>query len=335
MTVPPHPGTPTGSPERANAEAYTLGDVGEFGLIRSLTGDLAADPRVPVGPGDDGAVVRIDGDLVISTDTVVSSVHFRPDWSLPHEIGQRAVAAAVADLIAMGSRPVALVVAFTAPADLAASWAKQCNQGMRAEAARSGIAVVGGDITSGPVVVITVTVFGDLGGHPPILRSGARPGDVVALRGRVGWSAAGLQVLTKGFRSPRVLVEAYKVPEVVYGAGAEARAAGATSMIDVSDGLLADLGHVASASGVRIDLRRAAFTVPEPIQAVAAATGGDPWKFLLTGGEDHAFAATFPAGAVPEGWLVIGSVAEAGDGEPGVFVDGSGWATEDGWDHFR
>ncbi len=326
MTVPPR---------SEPAEANTLGEVGEFGLIRSITGDLGVDPRVPVGPGDDGAVVRIDGDLVISTDTAVSGVHFRPDWSLPHEIGQRAVASAVADLIAMASRPVALVVAFTAPADLAASWAKQCTQGMKVEAAKSGIALVGGDITSGPVVVITITVFGDLAGRPPILRSGARPGDEVALRGRIGWSAAGLRVLSRGFRSPRVLVDAYKVPEVVYAAGDEARAAGATSMIDVSDGLVADLGHVATASGVRVNIRRDALTVPEPIHAVAAATGADPWTFLLTGGEDHALAATFPAGSVPEGWLVIGRIAEAGEAGPEVLVDGQPWADESGWDHFR
>lgn len=311
----------------------TLGELGEFRLIASITGDLADDDRVPVGPGDDGAVVRVDGDLVVSTDTVVEGVHFRHDWSLPHEIGQRAIAAAVADLIAMAARPVAMVVAFTGPPDLAASWAKQCTQGMKLEAAKSGIALVGGDVTSGPVVVLTVTVFGDLAGQPPLRRSGAQPGDVVALRGRTGWSAGGLRVLSRGFRSPRALVEAYKVPEVVYTAGEEARAGGAHSMIDVSDGLLADLGHVAEASGVRLDVRREAFTIPDPIQAVSAATGADPWMFVLTGGEDHAFAATFPPGAeVPEGWLVIGEVTA---GEPGVTVDGADWEGAEGWDHFH
>lgn len=324
MTVPPR---------RDEPGSHSLGELGEFGLIRSITGDLASDDRVPVGPGDDGAVVRIDGDLVVSTDTVVAGVHFRDDWSLPHEVGQRAVAAAVADLIAMAARPVAMVVAFSGPPELAAAWAKQCAQGMKLEAAKSGIALVGGDVTSGPVVVLTVTVLGDLAGKPPILRSGARPGDIVALRGRIGWSAAGLRVLSRGFRSPRVLVEAYKVPEVVYTAGEEARAGGATAMIDVSDGLLADVGHVAEASGVRIDLRRDAFTLPEPLQAVAAATGADPWGFILTGGEDHALAATFPSvGAVPAGWLAIGTVAE---GEPAVLVDGAAWEGNAGWDHFR
>lgn len=317
----------------AVAPTHTVGELGEFGLIASLTADLEADARVPVGPGDDGAVVRIDGDLVVSTDTVVEGVHFRMDWSLPHQIGQRAVAAAVADLIAMAARPVAMVVGFSGPAELAASWAKQCIQGMKVEAAKSGIALVGGDITGGPVVTLNVTVFGDLAGQPAILRSGARPGDVVALRGRIGWSAAGFKVLSRGFRSPRALVEAYQVPEVVYTAGAEARAAGARALIDVSDGLLADLGHIAVASGVRVNLRRAAFTVPEPIQAVAAATGADPWTFLLAGGEDHALAATFPAGTeVPAGWQIIGEVTA---GEPEVLVDGAPWEGEGGWDHFR
>lgn len=313
-------------------EKNTLAELGEFGLISQITADLVPTDTIPVTVGDDAAVVRLDGDLAVSTDTVVAGVHFRTDWSLPHEVGQRAVAAAVADLIAMGARPVAMVVGFTAPGDLPASWAKQCTQGIKVEAAKSGIALVGGDTTSGPVIVLTVTVMGDLQGHPPILRSGARPGDVVALRGRVGWSAAGLKVLSRGFRSPRAVVEAYKVPEVIYAAGAEAVAAGATSMIDISDGLLADLGHISRASGVTIDLDRQAFTIPEPIQAVAAATGVDPWTFILTGAEDHGLAATFAPGTVPEHWLEMGTVSA---GEAQVLVDGVAWEGAPGWDHFH
>jgi thiamine-monophosphate kinase len=324
MAVPPRE-------TRSSAEQHTLAELGEFGLIDQITADFAVTATVPVGPGDDAAVIRLDGDLVVSTDTVVAGVHFRTDWSLPHEVGQRAVAAAVADLIAMGARPAALVVAFTAPGELPAAWAKQCMQGMKVEAAKSGIALAGGDITSGPVIVLTITVMGDLQGHAPVLRSGARPGDVVALRGRVGWSATGLRVLSRGFRSPRAVIEAYKVPEVIYSAGAEAVAANATAMIDVSDGLLADLGHVAAASGVAVDIRRDALTVPEPIQAVAAATGADPWSLLLTGGEDHALAATFPPHSVPPQWLEIGVVRE---GPAQVLVDGTAWEGTPGFDHF-
>lgn len=327
---------PPRGPQAPAEQHTTLSELGEFGLIEQITEGLPTLASVPVGPGDDAAVVRFEGDPVVSTDTVVAGVHFRTDWSLPHEVGQRAVAAAVADLIAMGARPLAMLVAFTAPGDLTTSWAMQCTQGIKDEAEKSGIALVGGDTTSGPVIVLTVTVLGDLEGRPPLLRSGAKAGDVVAVRGRVGWSAAGLRILTRGFRSPRALVEAYKIPEVVYSAGDEARAAGATAMIDVSDGLLADVGHLAAASGVTIDIRRDALPVTEPMRAVAAATGVDPWLFPLTGGEDHAFAATFPADSVPADWLVIGAVTEVEEGSAAqVLVDGAVWEGSWGFDHFK
>ena len=196
--------------------------------------------------------------------------------------------------------------------------------------------MVGGDLTRGDVVVVSVTAVGHAAGSP-VLRSGARPGDVVALAGRQGWAAAGLAVLSRGFRSPRAVVEAYRRPEVPYDAGPEALLAGATAMVDVSDGLLADLGHVARASGVVIDLTSAALPVAEPLQAVGAATGADPLTFVLGGGDDHPLVATFPsADAVPGGWTVIGSVAEPGpEAEPGaVTVDGSAYDGERGWRHF-
>jgi len=166
---------------------------------------------------------------------------------------------------------------------------------------------------------------------PPVLRSGAQPGDVVALAGRQGWAAGGLAVLGRGFRSPRVLVQAYQRPEPPYAAGPAAADAGATSMIDISDGLLADAGHIADASGVAIDVDASALVVPEPLQAVAAATGTDPVALVLGGGDDHALLATFPASsAVPEGWTVIGQVSP-GDG---VTVDGAPYDGPTGWTHF-
>ena len=128
----------------------------------------------------------------------------------------------------------------------------------------------------------------------PVLRSGAEPGDVVALAGRQGWAAGGLAVLGRGFRSPRVLVEAYRRPEPPYAAGQVAADAGATAMIDVSDGLLADAGHIADASGVSIDIRREAFEIAEPLHAVGSALGADPLQFILGGGDDHALLACFP-----------------------------------------
>ncbi|GAB3624855.1 thiamine-phosphate kinase [Mariniluteicoccus endophyticus] len=317
-----------------NQDNATVAGVGEFGLIAQVTEDLPLSDAVLVGPGDDSAVVRLTGDLVVSTDTMVEGVHFRRDWSLAPEVGSKAVASAVADLEAMGATPVAMVVALSAPADLPTSWIRQCAQGMRLEAARSGTSLVGGDMTRAPQVVITVTVHGDTHGHRLVTRSGARPGQVVAMAGRVGWAAAGLRVLSKGFRSPRVVVEAQKVPQVPYGQGRVAAEAGASAMIDVSDGLLADLGHVAAASGVDIDLDTSALEVPDPIAAVSAATGVDPMVLMLAGGEDHALVATFDEGSVPDGWTVIGTVTGRSGG-PTVTVDGAVWEGEVGHDHFR
>ncbi|WP_035758412.1 thiamine-phosphate kinase [Granulicoccus phenolivorans] len=313
----------------------TLGETGEFALIAQLTAGLAADDRVRLGPGDDGAVVRLRGDLVVSTDALVEGVHFRRNWSSAEQIGRKAVAVNVADIEAMGARPVAVVVAFCAPADLPAQWARDCHAGMREEAARAGVALVGGDITRSRDVTLTVTALGETGDRAPVLRSGARPGDVVALRGRIGWAAAGLAVLQRGFRSPRACVAAQQTPEPPYGAGIQAAEAGATAMIDVSDGLLADLGHIAEASGVRIDVRADTIEVPDPLFAVAAALGGaDPRTFVLTGGEDHALAATFPPGAVPADWVEIGVVLPAESGTVAVTVDGAAWEGSQGWDHY-
>jgi thiamine-monophosphate kinase len=192
--------------------------------------------------------------------------------------------------------------------------------------------VVGGDVASSPVLTLSVTALGSLEGREPVRRSGARPGDVVALCGRIGWSAAGWAVLARGFRSPAAVVGAHRVPQPPYAAGPQAARAGASSMIDVSDGLLADLGHIARASGVVVDVRTAALEIPARLADVGAALGVDPLRWLLTGGEDHALAATFP-GDPPEGWTAIGTVR---GGEPAVLVDGRPYTDGDpGWTHFR
>ncbi len=312
------------------ASNETVGSVGEFPLIDRITSGLTLGPAVSVGPGDDAAVFLVNGSAVTSVDVLVEGVHFRRDWVPAERLGHRAVAVSCADLEAMGADPVAVLVGLSVPADLEASWVADLARGMRAECELAGASLVGGDITRSRDVTIAMTVIGELRGRAPVQRSGANPGDVVAVRGRLGWAAGGLQVLKRGFRSPRVLVEAYQCPAVPYGAGAEAAVGGATAMIDVSDGLLADVGHIARASEVAIDLDSGRFELPDPIRAVAAATGGDPLSYVLTGGEDHALAATFPFGRVPPEWWVIGTVAE---GE-GVTVDGEPWTGTPGWTHF-
>jgi thiamine-monophosphate kinase len=309
-----------------------VAELGEFGLIGRVTEGRVQPAGTLLGPGDDAAVVSApDGRVVISTDVLVEGVHFRWDWSTPEQVGRKAAAVNMADIAAMGAVPTALVVGLGCPPGTAASVAEGIAAGLWAEASAAGAGVVGGDVVSAAQVVLSVTVLGDLAGRAPVTRSGARPGDVLAVAGRLGWAAAGLAVLRRGFRSPVEVVGAQRVPEPPYAAGPAAALAGATSMIDVSDGLLADLGHVAEASGVALDVRSAALPLAPRLADVGTTLGADPLRWLLTGGEDHALLATFPPDAArPEGWLVIGS---AGPGR-GVTVDGEPWDGAGGWDHF-
>lgn len=327
MAAPAQP--PTGPPPGA-----TLADAGEFGLIEqiiaALTRDFPRPDHVLIGPGDDAAVVRTRGHVVVSTDLMVEGRHFRRDWAGPAAIGARAAAQNISDINAMGGRAHSLTMGLAAPPDLPAVWALELAHGFAEEAASVGAVVVGGDITRAREVVLAVTVLGACTTQP-VLRSGARAGDRLAIAGRQGWAAGGLAVLARGFRSPRALVEAYGRPRPPYDAGPAAAEAGATSMIDISDGLLAEVGHLADHSQVAIDIRSADLEVPEPLHAVAAATGTDPLVFVLTGGDDHALLATFaPDAALPDGWTRIGEVAAGA----GVTVDGETYDGPPGWTHF-
>lgn len=310
----------------------TVGELGEFGLIGAVTARLPQGPDVLLGPGDDSAVVAApDGRVVVTTDLLVENRHFRRDWSDAADIGHKAAAQNLSDIEAMGARPTSLVVGLGVPSDLPVSWALSFSAGLGEEAALVGASVVGGDVVRSPLVVVSVTALGSLDGGAPVTRAGARPGDVVAVCGRLGWAEAGYQVLSRGFRTPRAVVEAHRRPAVPYGAGLEAAGLGATAMCDVSDGLLGDLGHVAAASGVLIDVSPSLLTVAEPLREVASALGADPLAWVLTGGDDNALVACFPAEVtLPERWTVIGSVS-AGSG---VTVGGAEYDAPGGHDHF-
>lgn len=311
----------------------TAGETGEFGLIDAVVARFPSAPAVLVGPGDDAAVVAApDSRVVATTDLLVEGRHFRRDWSSAFEVGRKAAAQNLADVVAMGARPTALLVGFGCPADLPLSWATGLADGLAHECGLVGAAVVGGDVVRSDQVVIAVTALGDLEGRDPVGRSGARPGDVLALAGRLGWAAAGLAVLGRGFRSPRVLADAHRTPEPPYDAGRAAALGGATAMIDVSDGLVQDAGHLAAASGVRLLLDTAHLPVDGPVAEAAAAFNVDPLGWVLTGGDDHALLAAFaPDAALPEGFRVVGEVVE---GEPAVLVDGQPHAGPGGHDHF-
>lgn len=300
----------------------TIGDTGEFDLIARITESLPRTAEVVIGPGDDTALVATQSGSVLATiDVLVEGVHFRRDWSSATDVGRKAAAASIADIAAMGGVATALLVGLAAPADLPVEWALECTAGLNAEAARVGACIVGGDVVASSVITLSVTALGDLLGRSPVLRSGANAGDVLAVAGRLGWSAAGLAVLSGGSCSPAELIDAHRVPDPPYSAGPVAADAGATAMIDVSDGLIADARHLAEASGVDVVIDSADWTIPECMFAAASALGVDPLEWMLTGGEDHALLATFPAGVVvPTGFRVIGLVMASDD--PGVIVDG-------------
>ena len=328
----------------AGDDPRTVAALGEFGLIKALSAWLPPEERALVGIGDDAAVLATpDGRVVATTDFLLEGRHFRRDWSSARDIGHKAAARSLADVAAMGAVPTALLVALAVPGDLPVSWARELAAGLAAECALVGASVAGGDTARASSVLLAVTGLGDLAGRAPVLRSGAAPGDVVAVAGRLGPSAAGLALLSAG-RTEGPLVAAHLRPAPPYDAGPQAADLGATAMIDVSDGLLADLGHIADASGVLIDVSAETLRPPALLLDAARAVihedpsartsvGASPeppdsareqaLAWVLTGGEDHALVATFPRGvALPPRWTVIGEVRQG----RGVLVDGEGWA---------
>ncbi len=311
----------------------TVADLGEFAVIAALQPRLKTTAAVEIAAGDDAAVVRLGAErLVVTTDMLVQDRHFRLDWSSPEDIGHKAAAQNCADLTAMGARPIALTAAIAMPPETPVDWVLGVVDGLVEEASSLGAAVVGGDITRAAAVTISVTALGVPSGSRLVGRDGARPGDVIAVCGRLGWAAAGLAVLGRGFRSPRIVVDAHRRPQPPYSAGALAAAAGATSMIDVSDGLLADVGHLADSSRVRIVLDTQALPVDDQIRETASAFNADPLGWVISGGDDHALAATFPRDVVlPAGFVVIGEVTEGA----GVDVPGYRHIGAPGFDHFR
>ncbi|WP_429415620.1 thiamine-phosphate kinase [Nocardia sp. GAS34] len=311
----------------------TVRELGEFGLIARMNAGRTQVPGVLLGPGDDAAVVAAPaGQFVVSTDMLVQDRHFRLDWSSPRDIGAKAIAQNAADVVVMGAAPSAFVVSFGCPADTPVAFVDGFVEGMWAEAERAGASIAGGDVVRAPLLIISVTAFGNPL-RAPVLLSGATPGDVVAVAGRLGWSAAGLGVLSAGLDpgSYPDVVAAHRIPSPPYRAVLDLpSSAPITAMTDVSDGLLADIGHIAESSAVAVDLDSTAVR-DAALEPVAAALGADPLVWILTGGEDHAFVATFRAGQhLPAGWRQVGRVADGA----GVTVDGARWSGPVGWESF-
>lgn len=319
-----------------------VGDLREGAILRRILDRLGTSAAL-VGPGDDAAVLAApDGRVVATVDTLVHGPDFRLAWSGAFDLGWKAAAVNLADIAAMGARPTALLVALAMPDETRLSFVEGLAEGLRAacDELAPGCAVEGGDLTVSDTLTIAVTALGSLDDRPPLLRSGARPGDVVAVAGELGRAARGLGILFSRFTDaagtpipldPAAMAalpgdeEAQAVvaqlrPRPPIALGPVAAGAGATAMMDISDGLVLDASRMADASAVTIAFE-------------TASLGGDVGA-ALTGGEDHSLLAAFPAHApLPAGFRRVGEVVERGD--DAVTVDGAAFDGRGGWDPYR
>lgn len=315
----------------------TLAELGEIESLKKTVARLKPAEVALVGSGDDAAVVLAKESFLVSTDTLVQDHDFKLEWSTGFDLGFKAVASNLADIAAMGATPTVLVVALVVPKTTKISWLEDFADGLQAACDKlsPGAAVVGGDLASGEQLVVSVTVHGSLEGQKPVLRSGAKPGDLVAVCGSLGKAACGLALLQSGkedlIRSYDDWVSAQLRPEPPINQGVIANQAGATSMLDVSDGLGKDLFRIARASGVIIEIHSKDLLGFEAmLELPAQSLDVNPRQWVLSGGEDHSLLATFsPTAEIPRSFKVIGKVL--GLGEPAVLVDGKP-ADVSGWD---
>lgn len=339
-------------------EKLTVADLDEEALLARISRLLPQGRRTVVGSGDDAAVLAApDQRIVVSTDVLVEGQHFRGDWGSAADVGWRAAMQNFADTAAMGAIPTAIVVGLVLPPSTEVGWVLDLMAGMAEACAPLGAGIVGGDLVSGNQRVVSVTVHGELLAPDPVRREGARPGDVVAFAGRLGWAAAGLALLHRRgaeaaletMASP--FVHAFLRPQPPLAAAQQAIGGGVRAMMDISDGLLRDARRLARASGVVIDLDRRSPAIEHAIAELAPAAGalGTPpatalpqqESWVFGGGEDHGLLATFPSDVrLPAGFQPIGTVSAVRKHRhdatpcPTVLLSGSEPAHFSGWDHF-
>jgi thiamine-monophosphate kinase len=304
--------------------------IGEQRLVELILNELAKFQQsdLIVQPGDDAAVLASMKQPTITADILVEDVHFKTSWSSATNIGKKAAAANLADLIAMGARPKALTISLGMPPATKVSFVTQLVAAIATEAQQVQAQVVGGDVTMSDKLVISISALGDCEHRAPILRSGAKVGDQVGLIGSIGHAQAGLLLLKSGLSEPAELIAAHQAPTVDYRAGIAAWDL-ATAMIDVSDGLAIDAHRIASASGVRVELDREllqAIITPK-LATAALALNLDPMDLLLSGGEDHGF--LIASTQLPEGAIKLGEIKPGS----GVWLDQSPVALM-GYQHF-
>lgn len=318
-----------------------VSQLGEFGLIERIRQRMRPGPEGEVWSGDDAAVLsRLDGRPLLTTDTVAEKTDFDLTWSSASDAGWKAIAVNVSDIAAMGGEPRYAVVALTLPADTSLEVVDDLVDGLVSASKEWGIALVGGDIAEGEMISLSVALLGEATGAA-ITRAGARPGDVIGVTGELGAAAGGLLLLKAGAGSTSPeLVERQVRPRARVLEGRAIAAAGATAMIDVSDGFLADLTHLLDAGEVGCRIDPAAVPVAPSLNAVGDKV--DVRELALTGGEDYELLFTVP----PDRWDELDSGVNAGGGR--VTRLGEITASErtvgdrrleewnsPGWDHLR
>ncbi len=311
--------------------------IAQLAKIFAIPQSERANSRIIVGIGDDGAVVAPSPhNWVITTDMAVEGVHFQQGWSSAYEIGGKITSANLADIFAMGATPHHLVVALSLTGNESMNWIIELAMGMNEEAQSVGAFIVGGDIARGAQITIAMTAVGEV--DKPILRSGARAGDQIVLSGLPGWSCAGLYLLSnrvavgnlRNKRSAERALAQFRAPDVRY---ADAVAmAGAHSLCDISDGLLAQGQQMAQASSAKFDIdsgKLSSHPEFEELKKLADEVGADIWDWVCAGGEDHVFLAT----GVNIPGFDIGIVKEAKAGLAGIELQGITKAPK-GFTHF-